>query len=89
MPHVITEPCIGHKYATCMSHCPVDAIHEADNCPGSTELHGSNMLYIDPDCCIDCGMCTRVCPVNACFEEDEVPPEWDSFIDINADAFSV
>jgi ferredoxin len=44
-------------------------------------------LYIDPEECIDCGACEPECPVEAIFEEDEVPAEWEKFIKLNYDYF--
>jgi len=43
------------------------------------------MLYINPDECIDCEACVPECPVEAIFHEDDVPEEWNSFIQLNAD----
>lgn len=43
------------------------------------------MLYIHPDECIDCEACVPECPVEAIFHEDDVPEEWQSFIQLNAD----
>ena len=40
-------------------------------------------LYIDPEECIDCGACEPECPVEAIFEEDEVPDEWSKYIPLN------
>ena len=45
------------------------------------------MLYIDPEECIDCGACEPECPVEAIFEEEEVPSEWYDFIKKNYDFF--
>ena len=42
------------------------------------------MLIINPDDCIDCGLCEPECPVEAIWSEDEVPPEEVEFIEINA-----
>ena len=89
MSHVITLPCVGSKDGSCVSACPVDSIQEASNCPGDTSQYGDQMLYIDPDVCIDCTACAAVCPMDAIFLEDDVPVEWDSFIDINEVAFTV
>ena len=75
MPYVITEPCKGVKDASCVEVCPVDCIHSDDD---------SDMYYIDPDECIDCGACEPVCPVTAIFYEDDVPAEWRGYIEINA-----
>lgn len=41
------------------------------------------MLYIDPDECIDCGLCVAECPVEAIFADDDVPEEWSKFIVLN------
>jgi len=46
------------------------------------------MLYIQPDECIDCGACVAECPVSAIFPADDVPPQWKSFIQKNADYFT-
>ncbi len=43
------------------------------------------MLYIDPDECIDCDACRVECPVEAIFHEDNVPEEWRSFVQLNAE----
>lgn len=43
------------------------------------------MLLIDPFECIDCQRCVPVCPEEAIFAEDDVPPEFESWIDINAE----
>lgn len=74
MPYVVTEPCIGVKDKSCMIVCPVDCIYEADD-----------MVYIHPDECIDCGLCEVECPVSAIFVENDVPTEWRSYIQKNAD----
>lgn len=84
MPHVITEPCIGTKDASCVSVCPVDCIHPRKD---EAEFSGDKMLYIDPDTCIDCGLCVDECPVKAIFTEDDVPAEWKQYIQLNADHY--
>ena len=76
MTHVIAEPCIGTKDASCVDVCPVDCIHEGDD-----------QYYIDPEECIDCMQCVPACPVEAIFAEDEVPEKWTSFTQKNADFF--
>jgi ferredoxin len=45
---------------------------------------GANMVVIDPDECIDCGVCVDECPVQAIFPEEELPDKWNDFIEINA-----
>ncbi|HLS66403.1 MAG TPA: ferredoxin family protein [Pseudogracilibacillus sp.] len=76
MAFVITSPCIGEKSADCVEVCPVDCIEE-----------GEDMYYIDPDLCIDCGACESVCPVDAIFIEDELPPEEEKYLEINRQFF--
>jgi ferredoxin len=73
MAFVVTEACIKCKYTDCVDVCPVACFHE-----------GENMLAIDPDECIDCGVCVDECPVNAIFSEDEVPADMKHYIELNA-----
>jgi ferredoxin len=54
MPYVVNENCIKCKYTDCVEVCPVDCFYE-----------GENMLVINPDECIDCGVCEPECPVEA------------------------
>ena len=73
MAYVITEPCIGTKDNSCVEVCPVDCIHPT---PDEPDYDKVEMLYIDPEECIDCDACVEACPVDACFAEDQVPDEW-------------
>lgn len=73
MAYVVTEACINCKYTDCVTPCPVDCFRE-----------GTNMLVIDPDECIDCGLCVPECPVNAIFYEEDVPDKWKPYIKLNA-----
>jgi ferredoxin len=72
MAYVIAEPCIGTKDNSCVEVCPVDCIHPTPDEPG---YDAAEMLYIDPDECIDCDACVEACPVDACFAEDQLPEE--------------
>jgi len=72
MAYVVTEPCIKCKFTDCVAVCPVDCFYE-----------GENMLVINPDECIDCGACEPECPVNAIYEEDDVPSEYKEFVKLN------
>jgi ferredoxin len=54
MTYVVTEACIKCKYTDCVEVCPVACFHE-----------GENMLVIDPERCIDCGVCVPECPAGA------------------------
>ncbi|NND99429.1 MAG: ferredoxin family protein [Pirellulaceae bacterium] len=73
MPHVVTSPCIGCKHADCVVVCPAECFHEDDQ-----------MLYIDPDDCVDCFACAAECPEEAIFELSEVPEVEQEWIGINA-----
>ena len=72
MTYVIVEGCIGVKDRACVDVCPVDCIYE-----------GEDQLYIHPDECIDCGACEPECPVTAIFPEEDVPPQWVTFVEKN------
>ncbi len=84
MTYTICEPCIGTKDASCIDVCPVDCIHPVTDAPA---FEGAEMLYIDPEECIDCGACEPVCPVTAIFPDFDVPEEWAHYTKINADYF--
>jgi NAD-dependent dihydropyrimidine dehydrogenase PreA subunit len=98
MPYIIAEPCVGTCDTACVPVCPVDCIHgplSLDEIEEIKDEHGENapqlaniQLYIDPDVCIDCGACEPECPVEAVFDEDEVPSKWESYIDLNAEFFA-
>jgi ferredoxin len=72
--YVVCEPCRDCKYTDCVTVCPVDCFYE-----------DGSQLYIDPDECIDCGGCVSECPVEAIFRETDVPSQWSSFIQLNAE----
>jgi ferredoxin len=84
MAHIIAQPCIGTKDTACVAVCPVDCIHPTKENP---EFEAAEMLYIDPDTCIDCGLCVDECPVTAIFPQEDLPAEWASFIEKNAEYF--
>ena len=74
MAYVVTEPCFGCKHTACVAVCPCDCFREGDQ-----------MLYIDPDYCIECDACRNECPTQAIFQEDEVPDQWRDYIALNAE----
>src|SRR3712207_4720071 len=84
MAYVIAEPCIGTKDNSCVEVCPVDCIHPT---PDEPDYDNVEMLYIDPDECIDCDACVEACPLGACFAEDQLPDEWQKFAQLNADYY--
>ena len=87
MAFIITEPCVGTCDQACVEVCPVDCIQPADGYPEGEDIT-NKQLYIDPEVCIDCNACTPECPVDAIFEESEVPEKWEHYIQINADHFA-
>lgn len=82
MAYIITEPCIGTKDTSCADVCPVDCIHPAAGEEGHEE---ATMLYIDPAECIDCGACVPECPVEAIYDEAQLPEEKLEWLQLNAD----
>jgi len=74
MPFVVTENCINCKYTNCAVVCPVSCFHE-----------GPNFLVIDPNECIDCGICVPECEVGAIVEDRNVPLGQSQFIHLNAE----
>ncbi|HLK61682.1 MAG TPA: 4Fe-4S binding protein [Chthonomonadaceae bacterium] len=84
MAYVITEPCSGVKDGGCVTVCPCDCIQ-----PGTLEADGKiyDQFFIDPDHCIDCGLCETECPVNAVFADVDVPKPWQHLVALNADFF--
>ena len=60
--YIIAEPCIGTKDTACVDVCPVDCIHPRKD---EADFATAEMLYIDPDVCIQCGNCEPACPVTA------------------------
>jgi ferredoxin len=85
LTYVIAEPCIGTKDNSCVEVCPVDCIHPT---PDEPDYETVEMLYIDPEECIDCDACVEACPVDACFAEDQLPSEWDKYTQLNAQYFA-
>ena len=54
MTYIVNDKCIKCKLMDCVEVCPVDCFYE-----------GENMLVINPDECIDCGVCEPECPIDA------------------------
>ncbi len=81
MTHVIGETCIGTKDTACVAVCPVDCIHPTQE---EEDFEKEEMLYIDPETCIDCGLCIDECPVTAIFTEEDLREEWKNYIERNA-----
>lgn len=75
MTHIVTESCIKCKFTDCVKLCPVDCFYE-----------GPNMLVINPDECIDCGVCIPECPVDAIvMDDDKNTKDIEFWIKLNAE----
>ncbi len=72
MTYVVTQDCIKCKYTDCVEVCPVDCFYE-----------GEEMLVINPDECIDCGVCEPECPADAIIADTD-PLFTQRLYDINA-----
>ena len=79
MPHVITQPCCSD--GSCVYACPVNCIHPSPDEPGFAT---TEMLYIDPDACVDCAACVSACPVGAIVADTRLTPAQQPFVAINA-----
>ncbi len=86
MIFIIAEPCVGVCDTACVEVCPVDCIHPDHGWTQGDDPAGK-MLYIDPEECIGCGLCEPECPVEAIFDEDEVPAYWKAYIKKNYEFF--
>ena len=71
MTYVVVDNCIMCKYTDCVEVCPVDCFYE-----------GKVMLVIDPEECIDCGVCEPECPAEAILPDTE--PGLEKWIELNA-----
>jgi len=92
MTWVITRLCRDCVDKACVEVCPVDCIYAYD---GEDKETFPNQLYIDPEECINCGVCEPECPWEAIFEDEQVPPIFSDDTELNAkiladkDSFSV
>ena len=76
MAHIVTERCVNSRYTDCCTVCPADCFFEVAD---------PEMLVIDPNTCIDCGLCIAECPIQAIWPEDELPEEYAEWAQKNAD----
>ena len=73
MPFVVTGKCINCRYSDCVEVCPVSCFYE-----------GENMMVINPDECIDCGVCEPECPIEAIKSDEELAPAELHWAQVNA-----
>lgn len=74
MTFVVTDNCKGCRFTDCVAVCPVECFHGDDE-----------MLYIDPEECIDCGACVPECPVEAIYDEAQLPEDQQHWLKLNAE----
>ncbi len=67
MTYVITEKCLGERYGDCVAVCPVECIHPIEH-------EGRPFMIIDPQVCIDCGVCLPECPIGAIVASEAEAP---------------
>ena len=73
MTYIVKDECIKCKLTDCVEVCPVDCFYE-----------GENMLVINPDECIDCGVCEPECPIDAIVSEmDYSEADKDKWMEVN------
>ncbi len=73
MTYIVKDECIKCKLTDCVEVCPVDCFYE-----------GENFLAINPDECIDCGVCEPECPIDAIkADTDENVKDMDKWLLIN------
>ena len=70
MAYSVNDKCIMCKHTDCVEVCPVDCFYE-----------GENMLVINPDECIDCGVCEPECPEDAILPDTD--PEGKKWVEFN------
>jgi NAD-dependent dihydropyrimidine dehydrogenase PreA subunit len=96
MAYVIAEPCIAACDTACVEVCPVECIHgpiparELALIPPEERPRrlAGLQLYIDPESCTCCGACAPACPVDAIFDEVDLPDEWRHYQELNAQFFA-
>jgi ferredoxin len=72
MTYIVNENCIKCKLTDCVEVCPMNCFYE-----------GENMLVINPEECIDCGVCVPECPLDAINPDTE--PGIEKWLTVNAD----
>lgn len=84
MAYAITQSCCTDT--SCVTVCPVDCIHPT---PGEPDFGKTDILYIDPGVCIDCGACADACPTKAVKPVDLLRGPETVFAELNAAYFQM
>lgn len=71
MTYIVNDACIKCKYTDCVEVCPqlVDCFYDA-----------GTMLVINPEECIDCGVCEPECPAGAIKADTNMSEELEFFL---------
>jgi ferredoxin len=72
MSYLVIDNCIKCKHTDCVEVCPVDCFYEGDD-----------MLVINPEECIDCGVCEPECPADAIVTDISLGDQKDKWTEIN------
>ena len=72
MTYIVKDECIKCKLTDCVEVCPVDCFYE-----------GENMLVINPDECIDCGVCEPECPIDAIVADTFEMEDKEKWLELN------
>lgn len=72
MTIVVTDNCQGCRFTECVAVCPVACFHADER-----------MVYIDSSVCIDCMACIAACPVQAIYQDGDLPEEKLQWIEVN------
>jgi ferredoxin len=78
MTYIVNGNCVKCRYTDCVVVCPVDCF-----------LAGPNMLVINPDECIDCGVCEPECPADAIRSDSNITPELEWWRDKNKELTAI
>lgn len=73
MTYVVTENCIQCRHTLCVDICPTDAFHV-----------GPNFIAINPQECVDCGLCVPECPEDAILADNALDAGNQHFLALNA-----
>jgi len=76
MTYVITDRCVDCRFTYCVAECPANCFYEVKD---------PAMLVIHPDECVDCDACVPLCPINAIWPGDDLPPEFSEWTQKNAE----
>src|SRR5688572_17993290 len=79
MTWVIGPLCTDRMDTACVEVCPVDCIHRYLGDDPDIPQH---QLLIDPEVCIDCGVCEPACPWEAIYQDTAVPEAFQPAIEI-------